>query len=592
MDDPDSSPAEGGVNFSGIDDSELKVDNIISGVTAGRDIIGGDKHTIDTGGGSFVGRDQITYDISQQSSTLQPPASLFFGVPSLPDHLVGREEMLAGLVERLRGGEMAGLALSAEGLPGVGKTTLAVAVAHHPAIREHFSDGVLWAGLGPQPDVMSLLAGWGEALGVNVAERLDEASRSQAVKDAIGLRRLLLVIDDAWAIEPARRLRCGGPNCAHLLTSRNQGLARAFAGAGRVVRVPVLADDLAYALLEELAPEACAADPAAARTLVQAVGGLPLALELVGGYLAVPERHLFPDLSAAALAELAAPGTRLRLAQRRLGSPASAAQTLQEAIGLSLAGLPEAAVRAFYALGAFAPKPSSFERAAAEAVCEAEPATLALLAARNLLEVTGERLALHQTLADAARLQTPVEAVARQRAYYLGLAEADREDWRRIGAAYAQVKWAWANTPEEDKTRLEFIWALRTYQRRQGLWQDLLAWYKTGLSLSQNLGQRKDEGALLNNIGLVYDNLGQRPEALAYYERALPILEAVGDRYGESVTRYNLAMVYRAEGRLAEAAVELRRVVELDRLVQSPDLKADEAMLARVEGELGGEKGK
>lgn len=69
-----------------------------------------------------------------------------------------------------------------------------------------------------------------------------------------------------------------------------------------------------------MAPEACAADPGAAHSLAQAVGGLPLALELVGGYLAAPERHYFPDLATAALAELTDPSYRLRLAQRRLGS--------------------------------------------------------------------------------------------------------------------------------------------------------------------------------------------------------------------------------------------------------------------------------
>ena len=56
------------------------------------------------------------------------------------------------------------LALAAEGLPGVGKTTLAVALAHHPRILTHFRDGILWAGLGPTPDVMSLLGNWAQEL--------------------------------------------------------------------------------------------------------------------------------------------------------------------------------------------------------------------------------------------------------------------------------------------------------------------------------------------------------------------------------------------------------------------------------------------
>ena len=103
------------------------------------------------------------------------------------------------------------------------------------------------------------------------------------------------------------------------------------------------------------------------------------------------------------------------------------------------------------------------------------------------------------------------------------------------------------------------------------------------------MGDRAGLAATLNTIGLVYDDLGQRQQALDYYQQALPIREEVGDRAGESITRYNMALIYRAEGRLAEAVVELRRVVELDRLVQHPDLESDMALLAEVEAELNDE---
>lgn len=252
---------------------------------------------------------------------------------------------------------------------------------------------------------------------------------------------------------------------------------------------------------------------------------------------------------------------------------------MQQAIALSVEGLPEAAAQAFYALGAFAPKPASFDRPAAETVSQAEPAVLALLAARNLLELEGDRLALHQTLADAAR----------HRAHYLALANADWHDWRRIEAAYPQLKWAWANTPAEDEARMAFIWALRIYQTRRGLWRDRLTWSKAGLALSQSLGNRKDEGTLLNNIGAVYHNLGQRQEALAYYQRALPILEEVGDRDGESITRWWLGLLLQAEGHITEAVTHLRRAVELAALVQSPHLEQLKAALAQVEAKLAGQ---
>ena len=105
------------------------------------------------------------------------------------------------------------------------------------------------------------------------------------------------------------------------------------------------------------------------------------------------------------------------------------------------------------------------------------------------------------------------------------------------------------------------------------------------------MGDRAGIAATLHNIGPVCENLGQLDKALEYYQRALPVREELGDRHEESVTRYNIAIVYWARGHLAEAAAELRRVVELDRLVSHPDLESDMAVLAVVEAELNAESG-
>ena len=198
-------------------------------------------------------------------------------------------------------------------------------------------------------------------------------------------------------------MRCVGPNGVHLLTTRNQEIARDFAGQQGTQDVPVLDDPDAFDMLKSLAPEACDGDPEAAPKLVEAVGGLPLALELLGRYLAAPERSYFADLSAEAFAEMADPNRRLELAQRRLGAITSEDRTLSETISLSLEDLQAGAVSGFYALGAFASKPETFDPDAAVAVADVDSRTLALLISRSLLEKDGERLTLHQTLADFAR---------------------------------------------------------------------------------------------------------------------------------------------------------------------------------------------
>jgi len=84
---------------------------------------------------------------------------------------------------------------------------------------------------------------------------------------------------------------------------------------------------------------------------------------------------------------------------------------------------------------------------------------------------------------------------------------------------------------------------------------EYLAWHQRGLDAARALKQTKDEGTLLNNIGLVYNNLGERRRALEYYEQALPIHREVGNRAVEATTLNNIGMVYDALG-------ECRRALE------------------------------
>ncbi len=51
------------------------------------------------------------------------------------------------------------------------------------------------------------------------------------------------------------------------------------------------------------------------------------------------------------------------------------------------------------------------------------------------------------------------------------------------------------------------------------------------------MGDRRGEATTLNNIGLVYDALGEKQKALDFYNQALPILRAVGDRRGEALVK-------------------------------------------------------
>jgi CHAT domain-containing protein/Tfp pilus assembly protein PilF len=74
--------------------------------------------------------------------------------------------------------------------------------------------------------------------------------------------------------------------------------------------------------------------------------------------------------------------------------------------------------------------------------------------------------------------------------------------------------------------------------------QSALKYYNQALPILRAVGDRRVEAITLNNIGKVYDDLGEKQSALKYYNQALPILRAVGDRGGEATTLNNIGSVY------------------------------------------------
>lgn len=331
-------------------------------------------------------------------------------LPISAARLVGRAPLLQTLKERLIAEET--LAISAlGGLPGVGKTALAAALANDPEIRAHFADGILWAALGKAPDLGAVLGAWGTALGISAAEvaqlrRLEEWS--QFLRTRIGTRRMLLVIDDAWSIADALACQVGGPGCAHLLTTRATDLALQFAGAG-LTPVPELSEPEGVELLAQLAPQVVADKPEEALALVRAVGGLPLGLVLLGKHLQLHSYGGQPRRIQTALERLKERGERLRVAQPQgpaaphSSLPAGTPLSLSASIGLSDAALNSEARAMLRALAIFPPKPTSFSEEAALAVSGEAPETLDRLVDAGLVESVGQaRYALHQTIADYA----------------------------------------------------------------------------------------------------------------------------------------------------------------------------------------------
>ncbi|MBB4753534.1 tetratricopeptide repeat protein [Actinoplanes lobatus] len=112
--------------------------------------------------------------------------------------------------------------------------------------------------------------------------------------------------------------------------------------------------------------------------------------------------------------------------------------------------------------------------------------------------------------------------------------------------------------------------------------QQALACHQQALPIQREIGDRAGEAAALNNIGKVYNDLGDQQQALTYLQQALLIRREVGDRAGEAAVHYNLARIHRDQGNLDQAINELEIVVDLDRQVSHTGLASDTAMLHRL----------
>ncbi|MFE2178507.1 ATP-binding protein, partial [Kitasatospora sp. NPDC059462] len=206
------------------------------------------------------------------------------------------------------------------GMGGVGKTALALHVAHR--VRDAYPDGQLYVdlrGSDPVPaDPEAVLSGFLVALGVPadaVPDGLD--ARSALFRSVVDGRRLLLVLDNAKDAAQIRPLLPGAVGCAVLTTGRTRP---AGLPASVQVDLDVFQPEEALDLLgRTIGAQRLAAEPDAARELVVACGNLPLAVRIVAARLAARPGWTVETLSRRLQVE------RRRIDELRIGDLAVAA---------------------------------------------------------------------------------------------------------------------------------------------------------------------------------------------------------------------------------------------------------------------------
>lgn len=479
------------------------------------------------------------HQVDGTSSSGSPPS--FLAPPRPRYKLIGRDSLVLQLKQQLL--DRQSLALSAlNGLPGVGKTALAIALAYHPDLLGHFTDGVLWARLGrdaQEVDVLRELHKWGRALGITPEQAITIANITdwvELIHQAIGLKRMLLVVDDAWQIELALNFKLGGPNCGHLITTRLPQVAQDFAGT-RTTLISELSVADGLDVLREYAPLVVEAEPEQAEELVKAVGGLPLALMLLGRRLGeIGLGHQTARIKAV-LIQLHQAEERLKLQypqgplERHPSMPYQVWISLEAVIDISYEILDLPQQQTLHHLSVFPAKPNSFSIPAAEAVADLPSTAIYALVDAGLLEPYGrDRYTLHQTIADFARRKLSDSAAFQRLAeFYIHFSETFERDYDVVEEEMSNILAALDATFTYAMPALlaRGANALADFLETRGLYDTAEHYLQRALEATEKINDQVLLVRTLLHLEQIAYNRGQLDQAKAYLSEALEIAETI-----------------------------------------------------------------
>ncbi|UED88055.1 AfsR/SARP family transcriptional regulator [Streptomyces profundus] len=310
-------------------------------------------------------------------------------LPSRSRVFVGREEELSSVRQMLteedpeRGRATPIVAI--DGPPGVGKSALALELAHESLDR--FPDGHLYADLrgtsGHPPTPFEVLARLLQGLGVTAGSvPADLDGRVMLYRSLLHGKRMLVLLDDALDVNQTRILIPQGPACVIVTGRRPQRGLVARYGAHRISLKPLDSETASGLLIRLLDGAATRGSSEAIHRLVELCGYLPLGIRITAASLLM-DPYASPERLAALYED---PVTRLDL----LTVQGDEGMSVRAALGASYRSLPEKAARLFRLLAAMGlegfdvPEPGG-----AQAVDSEVRGALELLADLGLLERTG-----------------------------------------------------------------------------------------------------------------------------------------------------------------------------------------------------------
>ncbi|WP_030441173.1 AfsR/SARP family transcriptional regulator [Actinoplanes subtropicus] len=502
-------------------------------------------------------------------------------LPRTVGDFTGRADVVARLLAELDRGDPAIAVI--DGMPGSGKTTLALHVAS--LVGPRYPDAHLFVDLHghsaeqplePGAALLILLRQLGIPAAAIPAELPD---RITLWRNELAARRALVIFDNAYSSAQLAELLPTGPGSAALVTSR-----RRLIGLDGVhpESLAVLSSEDALALLARIAGGRIAAEPAAAAEVVRRCGGLPLALRLAGARLAHRPRWRVADLVR-------------RLGESALPELAAEDRSVAAAFALSYGQLGESARRLFRLLGAY-PAPL-FDGLAAAAL-----AGLPLDEAQDLLDdlIDGHLLdepepgifRLHDLLREyAAALagELPPEAAEavldlQTHAFAAALPPRDRTRLRRDIGTHEPMRPDLIAALTDPVARFEwerpqlgacvemagdsrYAWwiprAAWWFLFNGGYNDDLRAVFEQSMRGVEKTGDRQGIAIVANYLASAYIRVFDYPRALEMVDRSIRLHEQLGNWRAVATTLGNRAGVCAAAGRFAECVAAGQETLRL-----------------------------
>lgn len=513
--------------------------------------------------------------------------------------LVGREAVLEDLMEKLRAGDATGV-FALEGMGGVGKTALAAeAVAQLAEDQAAFPGGAAWIsaeGLKGEEGLAELWARVARALGHDqVAAQPQPQQRRDMLRAALSLQqRMLLALDNLEPkLDAATVLdTLSVPGHTVLLLTARQKVTPYRLRA--IELAPLPSPDGASLFRERLgqidATRPSAQDEAVLPKLLEAVGGLPLAIELTAAYagaqhmaLEVVLREMEQDGINASTFSIDPTAPTLRINARR---------SLKTRFERSWQVLGQRQQRLFASLTLL--EGASFPRKAASALARAATTKQAgdpegevlTLISYALVEVLpgGERLRLHPLLREyATQKYRKLPAAQRERlgeammSYWLEFARTNA-DLTGLDAMAGEVMGLmgavmWTREQGRHQEFLALVRALSRFLFGRGRIDEARLVRPWAVEAAQAINDPAELRWSVHERALLEARQGQMLQARDSFERAIGFAQASEDLAAERLEVHALALAYSVLGQHEAARDKLERALQLAR--QRGDVMAE-----------------